>query len=73
MKKGFYESKAWASALEHSRQKTFSNSNLYFPAPSLSGDNGAMVAAAAYYEIQSGVKPTDPYSLNIYPRISIEN
>lgn len=45
----------------------------FFPNPSLSGDNGAMVAAAAYYEIQSGVKPTDPYSLNIYPRISIEN
>lgn len=45
----------------------------YFPNPSLSGDNGAMVAAAAYYEMQSGVKPTDPYSLNIYPRISIEN
>lgn len=44
----------------------------YFPEPSLSGDNGAMVAAAAYYENQSGVKPTDPYSLNIYPRISIE-
>ena len=48
-------------------------SEAYFPAPSLSGDNGAMVAAAAYYEIISGVKPTDPYSLNIYPRISIEN
>ena len=45
----------------------------YFPAPALSGDNGAMVAAAAYYEIQSGVEPTDPYSLNIYPRVSIEN
>ena len=44
----------------------------FFPAPSLSGDNGAMVAAAAYYEIQSGVKPTDPYSLNIYPRVSVE-
>ena len=44
----------------------------YFPEPSLSGDNGAMVAAAAYYEIISGVKPVDPYSLNIYPRISIE-
>ena len=44
----------------------------YFPTPSLSGDNGAMVAAAAYYEITSGVEPTDPYSLNIYPRISIE-
>ena len=45
----------------------------FFPAPSLSGDNGAMVAAAAYFEIQSGVEPTDPYSLNIYPRISIED
>ena len=45
----------------------------YFPEPRLSGDNGAMVAAAAYYEIQSGVEPTDPYKLNIYPRISIEN
>ena len=44
----------------------------YFPAPTLSGDNGAMVAAAAYYETISGVRPTDPYSLNIYPRISIE-
>ena len=45
----------------------------YFPAPSLSGDNGAMVAAAAYYEIQAGVEPTDPYSLNIYPRIEIDH
>lgn len=44
----------------------------YFPEPSLSGDNGAMVATAAYYEIISGVEPVDPYSLNIYPRISIE-
>lgn len=46
---------------------------IFFPDPSLSGDNGAMVAAAAYYEIQADVKPTDPYSLNIYPRVSIEN
>lgn len=45
----------------------------YFPAPALSGDNGAMVAAAGFFEIQSGVKPADPYKLNIYPRISIEN
>ena len=43
----------------------------YFPAPALSGDNGAMVAAACYYEIQSGVKPVDPYVLNIYPRVEI--
>ena len=45
----------------------------YFPEPSLSGDNGAMVAGASYYEILSGVKPVDPYTLNIYPRISIES
>lgn len=45
---------------------------LHFPALKFSGDNGAMVAAACYYEIQSGVEPTDPYSLNIYPRVSIE-
>ena len=32
----------------------------YFPASFLSGDNGAMVAAACYFEIQSGVKPVDP-------------
>lgn len=44
-----------------------------FPSASLSGDNGAMVAAACYYEIQSGVEPVDPYKLNIYPRISVEN
>ena len=43
----------------------------YFPQKSLSGDNGAMVAAAAYYEIQAGKKPTDPCKMNIYPRISI--
>lgn len=44
----------------------------YFPEPSLSGDNGAMVAAACYYEILAGVRPVDPYALNIYPRVSIE-
>ncbi len=45
----------------------------YFPALKFAGDNGAMVAAAAYYEISTGVEPVDPYALNIYPRISIEN
>ena len=47
--------------------------NVSFPDTKLSGDNGAMVAAACYYEIQAGVEPTDPYKLNIYPRISIES
>ena len=47
-------------------------SNVFFPIPKFSGDNGAMVAAAAYYEIKTGVKPTDPYSLNIMPRSEIK-
>ncbi|MBR0372362.1 tRNA (adenosine(37)-N6)-threonylcarbamoyltransferase complex transferase subunit TsaD [Candidatus Saccharibacteria bacterium] len=51
----------------------FSGVEIFFPEPSLSGDNGVMVAVACYYEILAGVKPTDPYSLNIYPRISIES
>lgn len=55
------------------KKKPFSDARIFFPLPSLSGDNGAMVAAACYFEIQSGVKPVDPYELNIYPRISIEN
>ncbi len=57
-------------ALREAAEKRFPD--CYFPELKLSGDNGAMVAAAAYYEITSGVQPTDPYSLNIYPRISIE-
>ena len=43
----------------------------YFPEVRFSGDNGAMVAAACYFEIQDGKQPTDPYQLNIYPRITI--
>ncbi len=43
----------------------------FFPEKSLSGDNGAMVAAAAYFEIQDGKQPIDPYKFNIYPRIEI--
>lgn len=46
--------------------------NVFFPDPKFSGDNGAMVAAAAYYEIISGVVPTDPYKLNIMPRSEIK-
>lgn len=44
---------------------------VFFPEPALSGDNGAMVAAAGYFEIISDVEPTDPYKLNIYPRVEI--
>ena len=59
-----------AAALRKSPSRSI---NVFFPNQSLSGDNGAMVAAAAYFEILSGVEPTDPYKLNIYPRISIES
>ena len=45
--------------------------NVHFPEQKYSGDNGAMVAAACYFEIQSGVKSTDPYKLNIMPRSEI--
>jgi len=44
---------------------------VFFPEKHFSGDNAAMVAMAAYYEIKSGVKPTDPYSLDISPRSDI--
>ena len=70
MEKIFSRERSRALAQALLSQKDLSVS---FPAVSLSGDNGAMVAAACYYEIQSGVKPVDPYSLNIYPRISIGN
>lgn len=44
---------------------------VFFPDVKLSGDNAAMVGAAAYFEIISGVEPTDPYSLDIMPRVEI--
>ncbi|MBQ9017347.1 tRNA (adenosine(37)-N6)-threonylcarbamoyltransferase complex transferase subunit TsaD [Candidatus Saccharibacteria bacterium] len=45
---------------------------VFLPDKSLSGDNGAMVAAAAFYEIESGVHPTDPYSVSLAPRSAID-
>ncbi len=45
---------------------------VYFPAPRFAGDNAAMVAMAAFYEIGSSVKLTDPYSFNIMPRSVIQ-
>ena len=41
---------------------------IFFPPLSFSGDNAAMVAMAAYWEIKSGVNPTDPYKLTLAPR-----
>ncbi|MBQ6355239.1 tRNA (adenosine(37)-N6)-threonylcarbamoyltransferase complex transferase subunit TsaD [Candidatus Saccharibacteria bacterium] len=46
-------------------------SDAFSPEPRFSGDNAAMVGAAAFYEIMSGVKPTNPYSLDIMPRSEI--
>lgn len=45
---------------------------VYFPEPKFSTDNGAMVASAAYFSIQSGEKASDPYQLDISPRSTIK-
>lgn len=52
--------------------KSANKFSLAFPSPQFSGDNAAMVGAAAFYEIASGVRPTDPHSLNILPRSIIK-
>ena len=48
-------------AFRHSHQ-------IYFPDPQFCTDNAAMVASAAYYSVQTGEQPHDPYSLDISPR-----
>ena len=58
--------------IEQQNSKLHNKINLYFPEPRFSGDNGAMVASAAYYEIVSKIPPTDPYSLNIMPSSIIQ-
>ena len=47
------------------------NISCFFPLLKYAGDNAAMVTAACYFEVQSDVQPTDPYSLNILPRSAI--
>ncbi len=55
--------------LKENIQNTFNKQvKVYVPNPKFSTDNAAMVASAAYFSIQSGQKPTDPYSLDISPR-----
>jgi len=49
-------------------RKAANAKNVFFPEPKFSGDNAAMVAIACYYEIKSGIKPTDPYKLTLAPR-----
>ncbi|MDO4219742.1 MAG: tRNA (adenosine(37)-N6)-threonylcarbamoyltransferase complex transferase subunit TsaD [Candidatus Saccharibacteria bacterium] len=52
--------------------KNFSKTHqVFFPEPKFSTDNGAMVASAAYYSIQSDEQATDPYKLDISPRSTI--
>jgi len=58
--------------IEQQNSKLHNKINLFFPEPRFSGDNGAMVASAAYYEILSNVTPSDPYTLNIMPRSEIK-
>lgn len=60
------------SYIEQQNSKLHNKINLYFPEPRFSGDNGAMVASAAYYEIDSQIPPIDPYTLNIMPRSIIQ-
>lgn len=45
---------------------------LYVPEAKYTGDNAAMVGAAAVYEVWSGVEPMDPYRLEIASRRVIE-
>ena len=58
--------------IEQQKSKLHNKINLFFPEPRFSGDNGAMVASAAYYEILSNITPSDPYTLNIMPRSEIK-
>lgn len=58
--------------IEQQNSKLSNKIKLFFPEPRFSGDNGAMVASAAYYEILSGLTSTDPYTLNILPRSTIQ-
>ncbi len=59
------------AGLRQTPTKTFDRKraiSIFFPEPRFSGDNAAMVAEAAYWEIKSGVNPTDPYKLTLAPR-----
>lgn len=58
-------------ALERLQEASGGKIRVFFPDLKYAGDNAAMVGAAAYFEIKSGVEPTDPYALNIAPRTPI--
>ena len=56
------------TGFSHAKKNALNELPVYFPAPHFSGDNAAMVAMAAYWEIKSGIKPTDPRKLTLAPR-----
>ncbi len=68
-----YKRSATRESLRDSRRVTLEENALKvsFPERSFSGDNAAMVGAAAYYEIKSGIEPTNPYALTLSPRSEI--
>ena len=57
-----------ASEFSQAQKYAFNGLPIYFPPIEFSGDNAAMVAMAAFYEIQAGIKPSDPYNLTLAPR-----
>ena len=58
-----------ASSTDDDRLERSADTDIRFfvPPPRLSTDNAAMVASAAFYEIQSGRVPDDPLSLDTNP------
>ncbi|MDR2063695.1 MAG: tRNA (adenosine(37)-N6)-threonylcarbamoyltransferase complex transferase subunit TsaD [Candidatus Nomurabacteria bacterium] len=48
-------------------KKRIKNPPIHFPKPALCTDNAAMVAASAFFDIQSGAQPADPKNLEIFP------
>lgn len=52
-------------------QKNSKNPKVFFPEPEFSTDNAAMVASAAFFAINSGQEPQDPFTLDISPRSEI--
>ncbi len=60
--------KSTAGLTPATRTERETSPRIFFPPLSFSGDNAAMVAMAAYWEIKSGVSPTDPYKLTLAPR-----
>lgn len=62
-----------SSTKHNSNPSTTSTSPvIFFPEPRFTGDNAAMVGAAAFFEITAGISPTNPYTLSIAPRHDLQ-